>query len=224
MVSASRATFSPHATRVVADFGGVAECSSCHQFNFPLLSEESGALIAYSEEPMQNTGAEAAAAGAECSSCHDPHRAAGSHAPGLVAAAMSTTVCRDGGEVVMRIKNSGAGHNLPTGGVHRFISARLWRSSAPARGVRLRLGREFGAGEKATRRTRVDSTIAAGQSRALRVAAVDLGGSSSEPVNADVRYHYALSEDAVLIDGSSAIKTIERQRFSVTDLEPCETH
>ena len=134
---------------------------------------------------------------------------------------MHIELCRDSNEVVLSIANTGAGHNLPTGGVHRYISARVWRSSAPAQVTSLRLGREFEMGGDGTRKASRDSDHRAGSKRSLRVPLATLGGEATEPVNAEIRYHYALSDGATRIDGSSAVQTLDRRRAIAKELPTC---
>lgn len=175
-----------HATEVDPDFGGAADCGGCHQFNFPSLDDR-GRLLAYTAEPMQNTAAEAR--GADCASCHGDHRFAGSHDPAMVRSALAIEVCANDNSVELRLTNRGAAHNVPTGGVNRYMTARLWRSSAPERLVERRLGRRFGRGAIA-KRTVEDTTIAPGATAVLAARLDALGGDPGEPVNAEVRYIY----------------------------------
>ena len=154
----------------------------------------------------------------------------------MVAAALGTHLCRRGhgqrSSIEMRITNRGAGHNVPTGGVHRFIAVQLWRSSAPAKMVSLRLGREFDQtstinSEVATSDSRplvttVDTTIGPGAHRTLAVVADRLGGDPGEPINAEVRYHYSLSSAVKLGDGTPAERRISLQRVQFNQLPRCQ--
>ena len=221
IVARSKSPRSIHNTRLDPELGSAEDCARCHQFNFPVLSD-AGTLTGSTNVPMQNTVAEAkASGGSACSSCHDPHRAPGSHSIEMLRLATTTSLCRTADRVELTIANLGAGHNLPTGGVHRYMTASIWRSSAPAKLAELRLGREFGPGFGDSRKTIRDTTIEAGKSRTLTANARRLGGDPNEPINAEIRYHYAVKDGAVLADGSPAVKSVERLRVPWDELSSC---
>src|SRR5690606_18628603 len=145
MVSARRAPGSPHDTLADPSFGSPAFCASCHEFNFPVLGEH-GRLVRYTDEPMQATVAEWRASGATetCIDCHADgaagHQFRGSHDPHRVAAALVIETCRDGDAIEVALANEGAAHNVPSGGVHRRMVLRAWRSTAPERMAEYTLG------------------------------------------------------------------------------------
>jgi hypothetical protein len=202
MVSSRRAPTSPHATVVDREFGSPAFCASCHQFNFPILGER-GRLVHYTSEPMQATVDEWRASGvaADCVDCHadSPGRHAfrGSHDPERVASALSISVCRSGTALDVVLANIGAGHNVPSGGVHRRMVVRAWRSNAPERLVEYTLGRRFRPLSGGGKETIADTTIAAGATRTARFALTALG--AGDPVvNVELRYIYALDEHVQL--------------------------
>lgn len=199
-----------HATEVDPGFGRGDDCGRCHQFNFPELDRR-GRLLAYTAEPMQNTVAEAT--GADCLDCHGDHQFSGSHDPAMVGSALDIELCAPAGidgAVELRLHNRGAAHNVPSGGVNRYMTARLWRSSAPERLVERRLGRRFGPGPVA-KRTVEDTTLAPGATTELRARLADLGGRRGEPVNAEVRYIYMEGVERV----------VARRRAAAADLASC---
>jgi hypothetical protein len=206
-----------HATEIDPGFGRGDDCGRCHQFNFPVLGE-AGRLLSYTDEPMQNTVVESR--GADCIACHADHRFDGSHQIDMVRAAIDLELCRDKGSVELRLANRGAAHNVPSGGVNRFMTARLWRSSAPERLVELRLGRRFGPGGVA-KRTVEDSTIAPGATARLRADLDRLGGEPDEPVNAELRYIYIKGVERTLADGRLSQAVIERRRVEPAGLSRC---
>jgi hypothetical protein len=217
-----------HRTLVDRDLGAPADCGRCHQFNFPVL-DRSGRRIGDTGEPMQNTVAEVAehlGERAGCLGCHGEdgagHRFPGSHDPEMLERALEIELCRDAGALALALENRGAAHRVPSGGVHRFIVARLWKSSAPERLVELRLGRRFAAaGAGAGKRTVADTTLAPGERRRLVARATDLGGAAGEPVNAEVTYVYTLREDALLPGGARNRTPIARLRSPPAKLPRC---
>lgn len=207
-----------HATEIDPGFGGADDCGTCHQFNFPVLDDR-GRLLSYTGEPMQNTAVEAG--GADCTGCHGDHRFAGSHRPERIRGALAIALCRDGDAVELRLENRGAAHKIPSGGVNRYMTARLWRSSAPEHLSEQRLGRRFGRGA-ASKRTVEDSAIAAGEIAVLRVALASLGGAAGEPVNAEVRYIYMEGPRRRLADGTWSQVVVHRERVEPETLVLCD--
>lgn len=194
---------SPHDTQVRADFGSAEFCGGCHQFNFPLFGSD-GQVSGYSPFPMQNTVAQFRAgpgkpsapgrpnagahagdrAGADkrCGDCHarSPfgHTFPGAHDPGMLRLALDWSLCTtggDGGELVLTLRNRGAGHNVPTGDVHRHIVARLWRSSHPERLYEYSLTRRYKPVPGGGKRTVADTTLPPGAARTLRIKPSQLG-------------------------------------------------
>jgi hypothetical protein len=225
MVSARRATNSPHATVIDAQFGSPAFCASCHQFNFPVLGER-GRLVRYTSEPMQATVEEwrASDAAADCMDCHGNspagHAFRGSHDPARVASAVAVELCRSRGAVEVAVTNRGAGHNVPSGGVHRRMVVRAWRSTAPDRFGEYILGRRFRPLDGGGKKTISDTTIAPGALRTARFTLAKLGGAAREAVNVELRYIYALDERAELATDVS--KQIWYSRVELRELPTCE--
>jgi len=200
MVSARRGANSPHATIVDPSFASPALCARCHQFNFPVLGER-GRLIRYTDEPMQATVAEwrASGSGADCLDCHADrgHAFPGSHDAERVASALAIDVCATSDTIEVAIANRGAGHNVPSGGVHRRMVVRAWRSLAPERLAEFVLGRKFRPLIGGGKETIADTTIAPGATRTARFTLAALG-TASHDVNLELRYIYALDEHAAL--------------------------
>ena len=90
---------------------------------------------------MQDTEhqhARGAKAAQECQTCHARaseagHLFPGGHDAAVVARAVTVTSCRDGDALDVTLTNAGAGHNVPTGDLHRHLVLRAWRPSAPER-------------------------------------------------------------------------------------------
>ena len=221
MVSSRRAADSPHATVVDPAFGSPAFCARCHQFNFPVLGER-GRLLHYTDEPMQATVAEWRASGSEadCLDCHADrgHAFPGSHDPERVASALAIDLCATGDAIEVAIANHGAGHNVPSGGVHRRMVIRAWRSHAPERLAEYTLGRKFRPVIGGGKQTISDTTIAPGQLRTARFALAALGPPSPE-INVELRYIYALDEHAALPTDVS--RQIWFRRVAPSELARC---
>lgn len=226
MVSSRRAPGSPHATVVDRDFGSPDFCARCHEFNFPILGER-GRLVRYTDEPMQSTVSEWRATGtdATCLDCHRDgeagHAFRGSHDPDRVADSLAITVCRvDRSTIEVALANDGAAHNVPSGGVHRRMVLRAWRSTAPEQLAEQTLGRKFRPLAAGGKTTTADTTIAPGAVRRVRFALSALGPAHGDPaVNIELRYIYALDERAELPTDVS--KVIWYRRMDPEQLDSC---
>jgi hypothetical protein len=249
MVSLRVAPGSPHDTAVDPAFESTALCARCHEFSFPILGER-GRLERYTGEPMQATVSQflqSGLAGAmACADCHAAtgagHAFPGSHDPAMVASALEISLCharlpgeRDA-ELVIELANQGAGHNVPTGGVHRHMVLRAWRSTSPERLWEAYLGRRFRPLPGGGKETVLDTTLAPDERRRFRVPERQLGlpaaapGESlddpsenppGEPINVELRYVYALDEHTPL-DGAVISRAIWRRRTSIAQTPPCE--
>lgn len=114
----------------------------------------------------------------------------------------------------------GAAHNVPSGGVHRRMVLRAWRSTAPERLVEHTLGRRFRPLVGGGKATTADTTIAPGAVRRARVALAALGPGRRDPaVNIELRYIYALDERAELATDVS--KVIWQHRIHPDQLDRC---
>jgi hypothetical protein len=201
IVARERRPGSPHDTLTRRDFGGAATCAGCHQFEFPHFDAD-GEVRRLTSLPMQATVAQFergpyARAEDACRSCHalSPagHRYPGAHDPAMLARAVALELCRAGGEVVMTLENRGAGHNVPTGDVHRHMNLRAWRSAAPERLYEAFLGRRFTPLETGGKRTTWDSTLAPRERRRYVVDEAALG--EDGPLRFELRYVYTADEN-----------------------------
>ncbi|MES1157538.1 MAG: multiheme c-type cytochrome, partial [Haliangium ochraceum] len=169
MLARTRAAGSPHETETRPDFGGPGYCAGCHQFNYPLIAAD-GQVVRYTDHPMQATVAQHAQgprASRECLSCHAAdgrHRFPGGHDPTMLARAVEMSACRADRVLEVVLKNAGAGHNVPTGDVHRHLVGRVWRPGAPERLQEAVLGRRFAPAPDGGKLTVADTTIPAGTS------------------------------------------------------------
>jgi hypothetical protein len=205
MVSRTRAEGSPHDTDARPDFGGPAFCGGCHQFNFPVIeSDGAGAEVVrrYTDRPMQDTEqqhARGAKAAMECQACHvranaSGHLFPGGHDAAFVARAVTVATCRDGGALDVSLTNTGAGHNVPTGDLHRHLVLRAWRASAPEHLAEALFGRRFEAAADGAKREVEDTTIRVGETRHARFAVAGLGGDAREPIRVALRLVYTIDE------------------------------
>lgn len=203
MVSTRRAAGSPHDTAADPTFGSADACAACHEFAFPVLGA-GGRLVRYTDEPMQATvsqwRASRLAPEVGCTDCHGAspagHAFRGSHDPALVAGALAVDLCRDRGALEVSLTNRGAGHNVPSGGVHRRMVLRAWTSNAPERLAERVLGRRFRPLAGGGKQTLSDTTLAAGAVQRHRFRLASLGRAGA--VNLELRYIYALDERAEL--------------------------
>ena len=178
---------SPHDTEVRADFGSPSFCAGCHQFNFPRIEDDPthagpGRVVGYTAHPMQDTVHQherGPYAAAPCLTCHAAgdggHRFPGGHDPGMLARAATVEACRAGPLLELRLTNVGAGHNLPTGDLHRHLVLRAWRASAPERLHETVLGRRFAPAQDGGKTTIADDTLPPGTTRAVRLSPAALG-------------------------------------------------
>lgn len=102
LVAKTRRAGSPHETIGDPTFGSPAFCGDCHQFTFPVLSDEDGAALSMTRHPMQNTVASFRAGPYArerdgCLSCHGSrhgHAFAGGHDRGMLEGALDVAWCR----------------------------------------------------------------------------------------------------------------------------------
>lgn len=209
MTARRRRPDSIHDTVARPDFGDPDFCGGCHQFNFPIFGPK-GEATAFTAHPMQRTVAQFKAGPYAdqpegCRGCHSEggsgHLYPGAHDPQMLSKALSLIFCRlDGaegaeqGRVRIGVANVGAGHNVPTGDVHRHMNARLWRSSAPEQMFEVFIGRRFEVAPGGGKRVTWDSTIPPKRRRQFSVDPAKLGGDASEPINVELRYVYTLEE------------------------------
>jgi len=206
MLSRQRSPASPHDTDARADFGGAAYCAGCHQFSFPTIEpapngKGPGLVTGYTAHPMQDTAAQHARgphADKECLSCHQretgAHRFPGGHDAGMIAGALQMETCRSGRTLVVTLANTGAGHNVPTGDLHRHLVLRAWRPSAPEQLQEITLGRRFAPAPDGGKRTVADTTIRAGETRRLALPFAKFATASPEPISLELRLVYTIDE------------------------------
>jgi hypothetical protein len=206
MLSRQRSPASPHDTDARPDFGSPAYCAGCHQFTFPIIEPAAdgkgpGRVTGYTEHPMQDTANQHARgphADKACTSCHQrepsAHRFPGGHDADMIASALRVETCREGGTLVVSLANSGAGHNVPTGDLHRHLVLRAWRASAPEKLQEIVLGRRFAPAPDGGKRTVSDTTIRAGETRRLRLPVGKIAPASTEPLSLELRLVYTIDE------------------------------
>jgi hypothetical protein len=206
MLARRRGAASPHATEARADFGGPAYCAGCHQFNFPVIAAAPpgpGKVVGYTAHPMQDTARQHAAgprAAQECLGCHRSgaggHRFPGGHDAEMLGRAVALETCRDGDRLQVHLTNAGAGHNVPTGDLHRHLVLRVWRADAPERLQEVVLGRRFAVDEAGGKRTTEDTTIPAGETRVVSLPLGDRDQRSfaATPLSVELRLVYTIDE------------------------------
>jgi hypothetical protein len=223
MYARTRRAGSPHETRTDTGFGGPSYCAGCHQFNFPVF-DDAGNFAHYSDEPMQNTVAQHRARNDtdECLDCHGGgHRFPGAHDETMLARALEMSLCKTSTqELQFRIRNRGAGHNVPTGDVHRHIVVTAWRSTAPELLQLLFLGRRFQLRAGGGRETIWDSTLPPGAERLWKIPVAELGP-DPEPVNVEARYLFGASDRLPGV-GEPTFRVIFWERRTVAEVATCQ--
>jgi len=199
LLARAHAPSSPHDTEIRPDFGGPAFCAGCHQFNFPVIAADER-VTGYTDHPMQDTVRQHDAgrfAALPCLECHSAgaggHLFPGGHDAGMLARAVMLDACRDGRTMEVRLTNTGAGHNVPTGDVHRHLVLRAWRAGAPERLQETVLGRQFAPAPDSGKLTIADNTIPTGAARTVRFQA-DALGAGAEPISLELRLVYTIDE------------------------------
>lgn len=226
--SKTKSRRSPHNTTPSDTFGSPEYCAGCHQFNFPRFDEH-GELLGFTEEPMQNT-AEQYRAGPfakthTCTDCHSSpakHSFAGSHDLSMLKRALAIDLCREGQAIVSTLTNQGAGHNVPTGDVHRHVLVRAWRSNEPARLQEAFYGRRFGFTTAGGKQKIWDSTLPPNTFRRWKLDAKELGTAFDEPINIEVRYVYGGHESYRPPFKEPAYQVVFRERKKLGELPACE--
>jgi hypothetical protein len=112
----------------------------------------------------------------------------------MIAGALQMETCREGGALVVSIANTRAGHNVPTGDLHRHLVLRAWRASAPEKLREIVLGRRFEPAPDGGKRTISDTTIRAGETRQLRLPMETSATASAEPISLELRLVYTIDE------------------------------
>jgi len=206
MLARNKSPASPHDTQALADFGGPAYCAGCHQFTFPVIAPDPsgqgpGRVTGYTAHPMQDTVNQHALgphAREECLTCHQRetggHRFPGGHDGGMVAGALTMDACRERDALIVSLANTGAGHNVPTGDLHRHLVLRVWQASAPEKLQEITLGRRFESAPDGGKRTVADTTIRAGETRRLRIPVARGMAASGEAISLELRLVYTIDE------------------------------
>ena len=214
--------------RCTRSFGSPAYCADCHEFTFPVLSDN-GVATAMTRHPMQNTVTPFAAGPYArerdgCMTCHGSktnHAFLGGHDPGMREAALDVTWCKREATIAIAIENRAAGHSVPTGDIHRHMYLRVWKSSAPEAMFQAFFGRRFEPAADGGKTTIWDSTVAPGETKRFDVKATDLAGDDDEPVNLELVYVFV--ENEFPRRGSDEPTTASITRRRSTDLPACQS-
>jgi hypothetical protein len=112
----------------------------------------------------------------------------------MIARALQMETCRQGGTLVVNLANTRAGHNVPTGDLHRHLVLRAWRASAPEKLQEIGLGRRFAPAPDGGKLTVADTTIRAGETRRLELPLGKPRSASAEPISLELRLVYTIDE------------------------------
>jgi hypothetical protein len=202
MQARTRRPGSPHDTVATAGFGNPTYCGGCHQFNFPLIDRSGPApTVRYSTYPMQDTVAQHARgsrAAIECVQCHRAtpggHAFPGGHDPAMLGRAVAVEACQAGKDLRVALDNAGAGHNVPTGDLHRHLVLRVWRTGSPERLHETILGRQFTATPEGGKRTVTDASLRPGERRDVLVPLASVGAPGDGPLRLELRLVYTIDE------------------------------
>ncbi len=160
-----------------------------------------------------------------CRDCHTntpgKHGYAGSHDLGMLQQALSFDVCRKGNQVTATLTNTGAGHKVPTGEVHRHIVVKIWRSTAPEKLKQAFYGRRFEPLFTGGKTTIWNSSMPPNTYRRFLVDARRLGGAASEELNVEVRYLYGSRESYRPPFKEVPSKVIYRVRKTLSEIAAC---
>jgi len=117
---ASAEALKAHPVTVETDFE-TKTCARCHEFNSPLPGHLWPVVL--SNEPLQSTVSEqhAAMPGANCVTCHDPHRAPGAHDAVMIGKGISVSARAVDGGVAITLDVGRTGHRFPTGDPFRRL-------------------------------------------------------------------------------------------------------
>jgi len=111
----------------------------------------------------------------------------------MIARAVRMETCRAGTNLVVTLANAGAGHNVPTGDLHRHLVLRAWRAGAPEKLQEITLGRRFAPASDGGKRTVADTTIRAGETRRLELP-MGRFAAAPEPISLELRLVYTIDE------------------------------
>ncbi len=219
---------SPHNTKALPAFGTDKFCEGCHQFNFPRFGDH-GEFKNYTEEPMQETVSQFRegpfAKSHTCRDCHAKspggHSYPGGHDLSMLRQALAFRVCKRDTTVHTRLTNRGAGHNVPTGDVHRHIVVKAWRSNAPEHLVEAFYGRRFKPVLEGGKVTIWDSTLPPNTYRDWTFSAEALGGAQDEPINIEVRFIFGSHESYLPPFSEAPHSTVYRVRAPLGDVTSC---
>jgi hypothetical protein len=113
----------------------------------------------------------------------------------MLAKAVTVDACRARDRLHVDLDNAGAGHNVPTGDLHRHLVLRVWRSSAPERLHETILGRRFAAARGGAKRTVADTTLKPGERRTIPVPLSGLGpAQAGDRLRLELRLVYTIDE------------------------------
>jgi hypothetical protein len=134
-----------------------------------------------------------------CRECHaqspGAHAYPGGHDAAMRARAVTLAACRAGAELRLTVANAGAGHNVPTGDLHRHLALRAWRPSAPELLHETLFGRTFEVAPDGGKRAVADTTLPPGAARTIGVPAAALGpAAKGEPIRVELRLVYTIDE------------------------------
>jgi hypothetical protein len=203
LLARQKSQASPHQTNIDPRFGEPAFCGGCHDFNFPLLGDD-GRQERPTTLPMQETYRQFVSSGyaktTECIDCHDGHRFAGATDPSMIKDALEISGCVQEDKMFLSLKNIGAAHNIPTGGIDRHLWMRVWRSSAPEGIHKARIGRTFTPEEGGGKSVTSDNTIPARGERWFVLKSAALRGEKTEPIKVTIEYVAGPEKDTSITD------------------------
>src|SRR4051812_32573987 len=113
----------------------------------------------------------------------------------MLARALALEVCRDRRDLRLGVTNAGAGHNVPTGDLHRHVVLRAWRPSAPEHLQETLFGRRFAAAPDGGKQTVLDTPLPPATTRIVRVPVKSRGAAGpADPIRVELRLVYTIDE------------------------------
>lgn len=182
----------PHPSRAEPALSASVFCAGCHEFTFPIYTEEG---TVWTAELMQSTYQEwqAARDSRRCQDCHMPdgaHTFHGAHDTTLLREAVSVSVETDGRRLIFTLASHGVAHAFPTGDLFRHVRLEVQRPGQPWEEV-YRLQQQYVARwdpqlSAHVRQLHIDSRLHPGEPVSVAVPA--------QPLRWRLRYHYTAAD------------------------------
>jgi hypothetical protein len=220
-VSSEKKEGSPHQTIVDQKFGSPSFCGPCHDFNFPILDNK-GVLKHYTPHPMQETWRQYKESGLTlgCLKCHTAHESKGAHDLTKLKSALDFSVCAEKSTIKFGFFNKGAGHHVPSGGIDRHMLLDFWSEKNDKKKLRALIGRTFERVPSGGKKTIEDTSVKPKEWQWFQASLADLKANKKTPLQVQVRYIYAPSED-LKVENATISQIVFEEKFTMGELGVC---